>query len=32
VILFLLIKKLLYQPIYLRPNKNSRSIAFCVVR
>jgi hypothetical protein len=25
-------KKLLYQPIYLRPNKNSRWIAFCVVR
>jgi hypothetical protein len=32
VILFRWIKKLLYLTIYLRPNKKSRSIAFCVVR
>jgi hypothetical protein len=25
-------QKLLYHPIYLRPNKNSRSFSFCVVR
>jgi hypothetical protein len=25
-------KKLLYDPIYLRPNKNTRSFAFCVIR